>query len=245
MNLNDLRLFLGELIQNSEFASKSYFAGGCVRDFILNPAADINGDVDICVELSGGGIALARFLQNRLQARELVIHKSFGTASIPYKNLQLEFVATRKEQYFANNRYPQVEFGTLTDDVLRRDFTINALLMSIATGEILDLCGKGLSDLKNGIIRTVKDANLSFKEDPLRMLRALQFTLRFDFTIEENTYKAMQINAPALKILSRRAINNELKKIPQSKKHEVDTLLDTLNWKPYLPGEEGKKGKSS
>ncbi|HPH94203.1 MAG TPA: CCA tRNA nucleotidyltransferase, partial [Candidatus Cloacimonas sp.] len=126
MNLNELRLFLWELIQNSEFADKSYFAGGCVRDFILNPYATIKSDVDICVELPEGGIALAQYLQNRLQPSELVIHKSFGTASLHYKNLQLEFVATRKEQYFAGNRYPKVEFGTLTDDVLRRDFTINA-----------------------------------------------------------------------------------------------------------------------
>jgi len=230
MNLNELRLFLGELIQNSEFADKSYFAGGCVRDYVLNPAAVITGDVDICVELSEGGIALARFLQNRLQARELVIHKSFGTASLRYQNLQLEFVATRKEQYFPNNRYPKVEFGTLVDDVLRRDFTINALLISIATGEILDLCGKGLSDLKNGIIRTVKDANLSFTEDPLRMLRALQFALRFNFTIEENTLTAMRKNAPALKILSRKAIERELHKIPESKKSEAKQLIDNLGW---------------
>jgi len=230
MNLNELRLFLKELIQDSEFADKSYFAGGCVRDFILNPAAIIIGDVDICVELSEGGIALARFLQNRLQARELVIHKSFGTASLHYQNLQLEFVATRKEQYFSHSRYPKVEFGTLTDDVLRRDFTINALLISIATGEILDLCGKGLSDLKNGIIRTVKDANLSFTEDPLRMLRALQFALRFNFTIEENTLTAMRKNAPALKILSRKAIERELHKIPESKKSEAKQLIDNLGW---------------
>ena len=234
MNLKELCLFLRELIQDSEFADKSYFAGGCVRDFILNPDATLKGDVDICVELPEGGIALAQYLQNRLQANELVIHKSFGTASICYQNLQLEFVATRKEQYFPNNRYPKVEFGTLVDDVLRRDFTINALLMAIATGEILDLCQKGLNDLQQGIIRTVKDPNLSFTEDPLRMLRALQFAMRFNFTIEENTFKAMRKNAPALKILSHRAIQNELQKIPESQKSKAKQLISNLGWEIIL-----------
>jgi tRNA nucleotidyltransferase/poly(A) polymerase len=106
--------------------------------------------------------------------------------------------------------------------------------MAIATGEILDLCQKGLNDLQQGIIRTVKDPNLSFMEDPLRMLRALQFAMRFNFTIEENTFKAMQKNAPALKILSHRAIQNELQKIPESQKSKAKQLISKLGWEIIL-----------
>lgn len=237
MNLPELRLNLFELIKESEFAAKSYFAGGCVRDFLLSPNVAINSDVDICVELRGGGIALAHYLQNLLPASKLVIHKRFGTASLNFNNFQLDFVATRKEQYVVGNRYPQIQFGTIWDDVLRRDFTINALLMSIATGEILDLCGKGLCDLKNGLIRTVQNPDKCFTEDPLRMLRAVQFALRFNFNIEENTLQALQTNANALRILSKSSIHKELNKIPDAKKDKAKQLINSLGWEKYLKSE--------
>lgn len=234
MNLMEWRVLLDKLINDSDFAHKSYFAGGCVRDFLLNPDSSITSDIDICVEIFEGGIALAKYLQNYLPESDIIIHQSFGTASLRYKNYKLEFVATRKEKYYPGSRYPQVQFGNLLDDVLRRDFTINALLMSITTGEILDLSCKGLSDLKQGIIRTVQDPDKSFSEDPLRMLRALQFALRFNFQIEDKTLKAMQKNTPALKILSKRAIQEELNKIPESKRQEAIAFIDKMNWKPYL-----------
>jgi len=219
LNLHALRTLLSPLIQDTEFAAKTYFAGGCVRDYLcLNRfgrslTQPVKGDVDITVEIEHGGIKLAEFLLPVLQGSDFQTFPEFGTAKMRYKNIVLEFVATRKEIYNNNSRYPKTSFGTLQDDVLRRDFTINALLMEIMTGEIIDLTGLGVSDLENRIIRTVGDPLLKFREDPLRMLRALRFVLRFDYCIEAETHSAMVIQAKNINRLSKTSIRNEFAKM--------------------------------
>ena len=185
------------------------------------------------MEIFEGGIALAKYLQNYLPESDIIIHQSFELLPCAIKTISWNLWLPKREILSWQSLSPST-IWKLTDDVLRRDFTINALLMSITTGEILDLSCKGLSDLKQGIIRTVQDPDTSFSEDPLRMLRALQFALRFNFQIEDKTLKAMQKNTPALKILSKRAIQEELNKIPESKRQEAIAFIDKMNWKPYL-----------
>jgi len=254
MNLEELRLLIAPLIKDTEFEGKTYFAGGCVRDYLLrsqtgrgldsrlrgndkvvaNVRKSANcslNDVDICVNLPEGGIKLAGHLYKVLNGDKLCTHPKFGTASFSYKDVQLEFVATRKEIYKAGNRYPKVEFGSLEDDVMRRDFTINALLMDVTTGTILDLCRQGLQDLISGIIRCLGEPVKKFNEDPLRMLRAIRFGLRFGFTIELYSVQALESEVQALQTLSFKQIEGELSKMLQfSPKEDVVRLLNLLHW---------------
>ncbi len=267
MNLEALRLLIAPLLKATEFEGKTYFAGGCVRDYLLSAnrggefrfSADWAGiddgldsrlrgndkvvanmrknancslnDVDICVNLPEGGIKLAKHLHKLLNGEKLCTHPKFGTASFAYKSVKLEFVATRRETYSPGNRYPKVEFGSLEDDVMRRDFTINALLMEITVGTILDLCGQGLNDLISGIIRCVGEPVKKYNEDPLRMLRAIRFGLRFGFTIEHYSFQALESEVQALQTLSFKQIEGELSKMLQySPKEDVVQLLNLLHW---------------
>ncbi|MCK9308929.1 MAG: CCA tRNA nucleotidyltransferase [Candidatus Cloacimonetes bacterium] len=237
MNLQAIRALIASQIQGTEFDGKTYFAGGCVRDYLSTERLDrsipksAEKDVDITVELEHGGIKLAEFLLPLLNAKEFQAFPAFGTAKLRYQDIALEFVATRKETYRKNSRYPKTSFGNLQDDVLRRDFTINTLLMELMRGEILDLTGLGLSDLKNKVIRSVGDPMVKFREDPLRMLRALRFALRFNFSIEADTHAAMILDAHYLTRLSQTSVKDEFAKMlvyhPIS---SIQQMLVALGW---------------
>lgn len=200
-----------QTIKGTVFENKSFIAGGYVRDMILGLP---NKDIDIVVELPNGGILLAEFLANKLKGTTVVIFERFGTAQTVIDGFELEFVMTRKETYIENDRKCDVSFGTIQDDVLRRDFTINSMLLNISTGEVLDLCN-GKEDLKNGIIRTTSDPKIIFAQDPLRILRAIRFSSRFGFVIEQETFKNIEIFASKLNTLSKERIREELLKTLQ------------------------------
>lgn len=239
MNLETLRLRLKPMLIGTEFCGKVYFAGGCVRDWILEVerfgsreverSGGFAADVDISVELPKGGIRLAEYLCPKLEGEDYCSYPAFGTAKFCTGGIAYEFVATRKEVYTRESRYPKVFPGSLADDVLRRDFTINALLMDAKTGEILDFSRKGLSDLQQGIIRCVGEPVHKFNEDPLRLLRALRFALRFGFRIEPVTAAAMMSESSLISRLSAHSIEAELQKMllhnaPETLQQEFDKL---------------------
>jgi poly(A) polymerase len=189
---------------------EAYVVGGFVRDLLLEKPSK---DIDIVVV--GDGTELARKVADILRVKSVSIFKNYGTAHFKYKDLDVEFVGARKESYESNSRKPYTEKGTLRDDQFRRDFTINALALDLRPqnyGELVDPFD-GLTDLKNGIIRTPVDPEITFSDDPLRMLRAIRFATRLDFKIESNCLKALKNQANRLEIISRERISDELNKI--------------------------------
>ena len=194
---------------------KAYAVGGVVRDhFLQRPCTDI--DV-VCL---GSGIELARAVAASISPNiEVAVFKNFGTASFTYHHeevaWQIEFVGARRESYRRDSRKPIVEDGTLEDDQNRRDFTINAMAISLNAdtyGELLDPFG-GIRDLDQGIIRTPLDPDITFSDDPLRMMRAIRFASQLGFHIQEETFEAIGRNAERIRIVSAERITTELNKI--------------------------------
>lgn len=190
---------------------QTYVVGGFVRDLFLNRKTT---DVDfVCV---GSGIQLADAVAKALGTDVPVhVYKNFGTAHIPYHDFNLEFVGARKESYRSDSRKPIVEDGTLEDDQLRRDFTINALAISLnasSFGELIDPFD-GVGDMKRKIIRTPVDPVVTFSDDPLRMMRAARFASQLTYDIDPDTYEAMISQADRIKIVSQERITDELNKI--------------------------------
>jgi len=199
-----------------ELGLETYVIGGYVRDVILKRKEPKDIDV-VCV---GSGIELAKKVAQKLHGKPQVqIFKNFGTAMVQHKDLELEFVGARKESYRKDSRKPTVENGTLEDDQNRRDFTINTLALCLNKerfGELLDPFG-GVNDLENGIIRTPLDPDITYSDDPLRMMRAVRFSTQLNFTIEKESLDALERNAKRLEIISQERIIDELNKIILSK----------------------------
>ncbi len=187
-----------------------YAIGGFVRDILLHrPCKDID------FVTNGKGIELAQACAKALKIRQVDVFKNFGTAHFKYHDLDLEFVGARKESYNHNSRKPVVESGTLEDDQRRRDFTINAMAISLQKenfGELVDPFN-GLQDLENGILRTPLDADITYSDDPLRMMRAVRFANQLGFVIEQDSFNAIKRNAERLKIVSMERITTEVNKM--------------------------------
>ncbi|MFK8285160.1 CCA tRNA nucleotidyltransferase [Capnocytophaga canis] len=209
---------------SEEISLESYVIGGFVRDYILK--RKLPKDIDI-VSI-GSGISLAEKVAEKLPDNPKVsIFKNFGTAMIKCDGLDIEFVGARKESYSSNSRKPYVESGTLKDDQNRRDFTINAMALSLSKsnfGELIDPFN-GLSDLENKIIRTPLDPDITYSDDPLRMMRAIRFATQLGFTIEEESLQAIARNKDRLRIISNERIVDELNKILASPKPSIGLKL--------------------
>ncbi|MEQ8524219.1 HD domain-containing protein [Gracilimonas sp.] len=193
-----------------------YVVGGYVRDYYLNRSKQ--GEIDIDFVTVGSGIKLARKVSGKIKGSSLAVYKQFGTAQVKTGELELEFVGARKESYRKNSRKPIVEDGTLEDDQLRRDLTINALSWSLnkeSYGELNDPFG-GMDDLERALIRTPIDPKKTFDDDPLRMMRAIRFASQLDFRIEENTFDAITEMSERINIISKERIIEELNKIIMS-----------------------------
>ena len=203
---------------------KSYVIGGFVRDFILQRGTA----KDIDVVTIGNGIALAKKVASLLANKPKVqVFKTYGTAMLRYKDIELEFVGARKESYAEDSRNPEVTEGTLEDDQNRRDFTINALAISLNNddyGTLLDPFN-GIKDLANKIIKTPLNPDITYSDDPLRMMRAIRFATQLNFEIEEHSLKAIAKNAPRLAIITKERIIVELNKIIDAKKPSIGFLL--------------------
>jgi poly(A) polymerase len=203
---------------------ESYVIGGFVRDFFLKR----NTAKDIDIVAIGSGIALAEKVASLLPNKPKVqVFKTYGTAMLRYKDIEIEFVGARKESYSEETRNPEVSEGNLQDDQNRRDFTINALALSLNEtnfGELLDPFG-GMEDLENGIIRTPLNPDITYSDDPLRMMRAIRFASQLNFTIEENSLAAITKNSGRLTIITRERVVVELNKIMSSVKPSIGFLL--------------------
>src|SRR6185503_2368137 len=209
----------------AEYNLQAYVIGGFVRDVLLNRPSK---DIDIVV--IGNGIGFAERVAKKLKVK-LSVFKNFGTASLRYKDLELEFVGARKESYRLDSRKPIVENGTLEDDQNRRDFTINALAIALhpdSFGQLLDPFN-GAADLKHQLIRTPLNPVETFSDDPLRMLRAIRFATQLNFKIDAEAVKAISENAERIRIISQEHITDELNKIILSEKPSVgfNYLFDT------------------
>ena len=195
-----------------ELGLETYVIGGYVRDVLLNRKEPKDIDI-VCL---GSGIELAKKVAQKLHGKPKVqVFKNFGTAMVKHKDLEIEFVGARKESYQKDSRKPSIENGTLEDDQNRRDFTINTLALCLNKdrfGELIDRFN-GISDLEKGIIRTPLDADITYSDDPLRMMRAVRFATQLDFTIENNSLEAIERNAKRLEIISQERIIDELNKI--------------------------------
>lgn len=196
---------------SDEMQVDAYAIGGYVRDIFLNrPSKDID------IVTIGKGIDLATKVYQQLgQEAHLATFKTFGTAQVKFYDLEIEFVGARKESYNRDSRKPIVEDGSLEDDQNRRDFTINALAIGVSKnnfGKLLDPFG-GMQDLENKILRTPLDPDITYSDDPLRMMRAIRFATQLNFIIEENSFKAISKNKERIKIVSKERVSDELNKI--------------------------------
>ena len=200
-----------------------YVIGGYVRDiFLQRPSKDID------VVVVGSGIELAEAVAKKLgKNAHLSVFKNFGTAQVKHLDLEVEFVGARKESYMRDSRKPIVEDGTLEDDQNRRDFTINALALCLNKarfGELVDPFG-GIRDLQNLVIRTPLSPDITFSDDPLRMMRGIRFAAQLGFYLENNTFDAIERNKQRIEIISNERIADELNKIMLSRKPSVGFIL--------------------
>jgi tRNA nucleotidyltransferase (CCA-adding enzyme) len=209
---------------SQELKIDSYVIGGFVRDLLLK--RDFKKDIDIVAV--GSGIELALKVSSLLPKKPKVqVFKTYGTAMLRFEDTEIEFVGARKESYHFESRNPVVENGTLEDDQNRRDFTINALALSLNQsdfGELLDPFD-GLADLKNKTIKTPLDPDITYSDDPLRMMRAIRFANQLNFEIEENSLNSITKNAERIKIISGERIVDELNKILTTDKPSIGFLL--------------------
>lgn len=203
----------------------TYLIGGYVRDRLLGRSTD---DKDLDIVCVGSGIELAKTVAKMFKPQpKVATYARFGTAALHYKGWELEFVGARKESYRPDSRKPIVENGSLEDDQNRRDFTINALAISLnedSYGELLDPFG-GLKHLEEKVIETPLEPSITFSDDPLRMMRAVRFACQLNFKIEEGTFQAIKKQRKRIKIISQERISTELNKILASPKPSIGLAL--------------------
>ena len=220
---------------------RAFVIGGFVRDLILGRPCK---DIDVVTE--GSGINLAKATAKELGVKQVSVFKNFGTAMFRCGDLEVEFVGARKESYSRGSRKPIVEDGTLEDDQNRRDFTINAIALSLNKsnyGELVDPFN-GLRDLDLGIIRTPLDPDVTYSDDPLRMMRAIRFATQLDFAIENESLNAIKRNTERLDIISLERVHTELNKIILADKPSIGfkLLLKTKLLDRFFPEMVALKG---
>ncbi len=207
-----------------ELGLETYVIGGFVRDFILQRGTA--KDIDIVAV--GSGIQLAKQVAKNLPKKPKVqVFKTYGTAMLRYEDIEIEFVGARKESYNEDSRNPIVEDGTLEDDQNRRDFTINAIALDLSEenfGNLLDPFN-GMQDLENKIIRTPLNPDITYSDDPLRMMRAIRFATQLNFIIEKDSLEAISRNKDRIKIITKERIVVELNKILEAEKPSIGFLL--------------------
>lgn len=220
---------LGQRIKNTPYEGQVFVAGGFVRDYVLNKPSK---DIDLVVTMDNGGIRFAEWVCQQLgiykSGANPVIFPRFGTAKFNFRDIKvgefdisdidIECVMTRAESYIPGSRKPEVKYASLKDDAMRRDFTVNSLMMDVGNRNILDLTGMGLDDIREGVIRSAMDPNYIFAEDPLRMLRAIRFAVRFDWNLPNNMIDAIVSCADQIQNISEERISEEINKMLLAKR---------------------------
>ena len=211
---------LKKLIEGSVFEGHVFIVGGFVRDAIMGRPIK---DVDLVLDVPDGGIGFATWATYNtgcfVNAKNPCLFETYGTAKFQFTNdpeiadIELECVQTRKEKYNKESRNPATAFGSIEEDAMRRDLTINALYYNISTDEVCDFTNRGLSDIENHVIRTTGDADLVFSDDPLRILRVVRFATRFGWPIEKNTWIGMITNSHRVNILTQERVTDEINKM--------------------------------
>jgi poly(A) polymerase len=214
-DFNEICEYLKTIIKGTEFENHVFCVGGCCRDEILKHEIK---DIDLTVDIRNGGIKLSNWLyENGFLKIKPVVYPSYNTSQFrlgKFPRYELEAVQTRKEKYAdRTNRNPETAFGTLKEDCMRRDFTINTIYKNISTGEYLDMTGRGIEDINNGFIKTPLDPFETFDDDPLRMLRCIRFASCYDFDVDDDVLSAIKKNADRMKIITKERIREELNKI--------------------------------
>lgn len=230
---NPIFRIISEVVTNEKI--ETYVIGGYVRDFLLNR---ISSDRDIDIVVIGSGVQIAKKIAKKIDPKiKVAVFKNFGTAMFRYKNHEIDFVGARKESYRQDSRKPSVENGTLEDDQKRRDFTINAMAISLngeSYGKFVDPFN-GLDALMDKIIRTPMEPEKTFSDDPLRMMRAIRFATQLKFGIAEETLLAISKNKDRIKIVSPERIISELNKIVLSDSPSTGFgLLDKTGLLPLI-----------
>lgn len=197
--------------KDSEFVGRVYLAGGPVRDELMGLDSK---DLDLVVEGDiDAGMKAATFAAFTLGLRPPVLFPTFGTAKLSLGSYEIEFVAARVEKYRENDRKPDVKTGTLKDDAFRRDFTVNSLFKDLFTGTVYDFTNLGVKDLFEKVLRTTSEPNYIFQEDPLRLLRAVRFAVKYNFTPVPELLEALKANADKLNNISKERVQDELNKM--------------------------------
>ena len=207
-----------------ELGLECYVIGGFVRDYIISESTP--KDIDILV--IGNGIDFAKYISRKIEKTpKVTVFKTYGTAMFKYNSMEIEFVGARKESYTIESRNPKVSIGSLKDDQNRRDFTINSMALSLNKhnfGSLLDPFN-GLSDIENKVIRTPLNPEITYNDDPLRMLRAIRFATKLNFKIDENSLKSIKSLSSRIKIITNERIVVELNKILLSDKPSIGFIL--------------------
>ena len=212
----EIKEALKEAIRGTDYENRTYIVGGAVRDMVMG--VEIK-DIDMVVNIPNGGLKLAKYLFNAgYLVHEPIEYPQYSVSMFVLKefpDVEIEAVQTRSEKYTdSNSRNPETAFGSIEEDCIRRDLTINSLYMNVVTDEILDLTGRGIDDINNHIIRvTNNDPDIVFVDDPLRILRIVRFASRYGWKIDGPTYEAMKRNVDRLSIISIERINDEFSKI--------------------------------
>lgn len=207
---HDTLRMIRDAITGTEFAGRVFVAGGFVRDFVMGRQSK---DIDLVVNLPQGGICLATLLKEKCGATDLHLFERFGTAQVVLNGEDIEMVMTRAETYTEGSRNPEVEFADLKADVMRRDFTINTLLIDLMNGEILDILGYAIGDINRGMLHVTTDADIVFNDDPLRMLRAVRFVSQLNFRLSSATRFGIIRNVNKISFISKERIRDEFMKL--------------------------------
>jgi poly(A) polymerase len=238
--------FLKNLIRGTEWENNIFIAGGYVRDFVMGKEPK---DLDLMVNKPNGGIKFAEWITKRVgnykEGSNPVIFPRFGTAKFnlngtthrghDLSGTDIEAVMPRSEQYTAGSRKPEVGFSSLKGDAERRDLTVNSLFKNLSTGEILDLTGKGMDDIKQGIVRTPLEPSKTFTDDPLRMLRVVRFYAKYGWEVPLHIIKALKANAHQLENISAERIQDELNKmLMTSNPDKAIKLMKTTNLLQFI-----------
>ena len=207
--------YLHDIVECTMWEGKVYTVGGCLRDAMME--RDIH-DVDLAVAVPDGGVAFPLWLEEKkLTLQPPTLYRRFSSSRLRLKAFpddEIEVVQTRREQYTdENSRNPEVCFGSIQDDCERRDLTINSLYQNVSTGEILDLTGRAIDDIRNHVIQTPMAPEETYKEDPIRILRTLRFAVKYGWEIPAEVWDAMKENAGRMKIVRRPRVSTEFEKI--------------------------------